>query len=509
MAAQMADETFGRMPLHWACMAGNSSQCLEKLIQLYPTGPRVMDKAQGRIPLHYMVVFATDIGQVTTIFDSEPRGVKTKDKRFKTPIDLAQSTTNPLKLDILAELLRKNKRNNKKQDGTISPKTTDTTSWDQRQHDPITQETLAASSATPSTEFRNYSETAKNIAKAEEQVTASSLENHPRIVIDKPPMSGGFLFHRSRQTRNEIEPTAVVGGIWEVSGKTTTAYRNHPASVNHQVSAAAAAASDGRAHGTVSAGKKKPPPDSAPPRPAQQSHDQIVAVASDGRAHAAMAAGRKKPPPGSIPQQHSPGVYQVRNDEEYMRNYANKMQRYSGNDYHLAGGTGRELMIEMNGNINTLKDQISDYGQALRLKDIQLTEVTGKLDAMNSAERELTEELMQAQRAKEESNILLRQKQSHASKIRRQIAELEEMLAEEESTIQTISRSIISYSKSAGRVEATLKNYHTEHGNLTTARGALEEEKLAIDKNMNNCEAELKSLEAIQRMATGHGEMGP
>jgi hypothetical protein len=463
LAAHMADEVFGRMPLHWACMAGASTKCIEKLIQLYPTGPRILDKAQGRLPLHYIVGFATEISQVTTVLDSEPRGVKSKDSQSKTPVDLANSTTNPLKVDILAQLRMKRVVDSKK---SAAAKTD--TGWQNP-----TQDIL--SSATPSLESDCPDIATLKIPNVMIKGDAS-LDNQRKV--EQPPMSGGFLFHQSRKTRNGTDSSA--GGTSETSG---VSHRTHQPSSTVAV--------DGRF--PISGERKKPPPDSTL---RQSSHEYNKLMHQRPQAHQG---------------QHFLGAGQASTDEALIRNYADEVQWYSERkgDHAHGGGVGKALGSEMNGNIITLKGQISDFGQELRLKHIQLTEVGGKLDAMNSAERELTEELMQAQKAKEENTILLKEKQSHAAKIGQKIAELQDSLAKEEASIQSISGSIASCSKSAGRVEATLKNYQAEKGKLNQVRGALEEEKSQLDRSMSNCNAELKSLEAIQKMTMRNGKIGP
>jgi ankyrin repeat protein len=109
-AIQLPDDFACRLPLHWACIAGAQPNVLQKLIGLHPAALKTTDKLYGRTPLHYVAMHASSLTQVNVVLESEMRAISVKDKQSKTPLDLAEESSNPLKLDILA-LLQKHKRN--------------------------------------------------------------------------------------------------------------------------------------------------------------------------------------------------------------------------------------------------------------------------------------------------------------------------------------------------------------------------------------------------------------
>jgi hypothetical protein len=112
-AIQLPDDYTGRLPLHWACIAGASPVVLQKLVGLHPPACKTTDKLYGRLPLHYMAMHASTLTQVSVVLESETRAINCKDKSSKTPLDLAQESSNPLKFDILS-LLQKRRTNNTK-----------------------------------------------------------------------------------------------------------------------------------------------------------------------------------------------------------------------------------------------------------------------------------------------------------------------------------------------------------------------------------------------------------
>ena len=106
-AISAPDDACGRLPLHWACISGVSLSVLEFLVQSFPKACKVTDKLYGRLPLHYGAIHATSAAQITVLLQADKRAVAQKDSTSKTPLELAQESNNPIKLDIMAELRKK------------------------------------------------------------------------------------------------------------------------------------------------------------------------------------------------------------------------------------------------------------------------------------------------------------------------------------------------------------------------------------------------------------------
>ena len=103
-ATNAMDDSFGRVPLHWACITSAPPALLHLLVESNPKAPKVLDKSHGRLPLHYMVVSAASVDQVAIVLNAERRAATHKDHRGQSPVDLVMESTSPLKMEILDEL---------------------------------------------------------------------------------------------------------------------------------------------------------------------------------------------------------------------------------------------------------------------------------------------------------------------------------------------------------------------------------------------------------------------
>lgn len=105
--ASNTDRQGDRNALHWACIANASPAVLEVVAHANIGSCRHQDRKFGRTPLHYLAIIAGDPEQVQVLMEAERRASMVKDTNHKTPIDLANDSSNPTKIDIVAALQRK------------------------------------------------------------------------------------------------------------------------------------------------------------------------------------------------------------------------------------------------------------------------------------------------------------------------------------------------------------------------------------------------------------------
>lgn len=98
------DSSMSRTPLHWACIVNANTQILQILSMANPAACKQQDRSHSRTPLHYLVLHASDPNQVRVLMEAEHRATMTRDRNNQKPIDLAESSNNPFKLDILPVL---------------------------------------------------------------------------------------------------------------------------------------------------------------------------------------------------------------------------------------------------------------------------------------------------------------------------------------------------------------------------------------------------------------------
>ncbi|CAJ1957863.1 unnamed protein product [Cylindrotheca closterium] len=105
--ASNTDRQGDRTALHWACIANASPAVLEAVTHANTASCRHQDRKFGRTPLHYLAIIAEDADQVHVLMEVERRAAMMKDSAQKTPIELANDSTNPSKVEIVAALQRK------------------------------------------------------------------------------------------------------------------------------------------------------------------------------------------------------------------------------------------------------------------------------------------------------------------------------------------------------------------------------------------------------------------
>jgi hypothetical protein len=108
-AVRSTDETWGRLPLHIACICACSAQVLKLLLAGFPDSARLPDKVKGRLPVHYTCLYGSPF-EIAILVDAEERALVYKDLSGKTPLELAQYSENPHREAILRRLSDKTVR---------------------------------------------------------------------------------------------------------------------------------------------------------------------------------------------------------------------------------------------------------------------------------------------------------------------------------------------------------------------------------------------------------------
>jgi hypothetical protein len=102
-AVKSREETWGRLPLHLACIHTASAQVLRLLVETYEESLRITDKIYGRLPLHFACLYGSPF-EIALLVSAEQRALVFKDVNGKTPKDLAEESNNPHREAILKRL---------------------------------------------------------------------------------------------------------------------------------------------------------------------------------------------------------------------------------------------------------------------------------------------------------------------------------------------------------------------------------------------------------------------
>jgi len=102
-ALRATDQKYGRLPLHIACIHTASAQVLKRLLVGFEEATRFADKAEGRLPVHYACVYGSPF-EIAVLVEAEDRALIYKDLSGKTPLDLAQNSSNPHRDAIIRRL---------------------------------------------------------------------------------------------------------------------------------------------------------------------------------------------------------------------------------------------------------------------------------------------------------------------------------------------------------------------------------------------------------------------
>ena len=95
----------GLMPLHWACSAGPPIECVQALIDVYPSAARKKDReGSGSLPLHFASHYSASSAVIDAVLKVYPQAASMQDRYGRTP--LYHAVEKSLGIDVLSMLLR-------------------------------------------------------------------------------------------------------------------------------------------------------------------------------------------------------------------------------------------------------------------------------------------------------------------------------------------------------------------------------------------------------------------
>lgn len=90
-SALKATGEHGRLPLHFACACGASSEVVQRLIIAFPAAAKLRDGGDLMLPLHLACRWGSSKGVLKALMAVHPEGRRTRDIYAKTPMDYAKA----------------------------------------------------------------------------------------------------------------------------------------------------------------------------------------------------------------------------------------------------------------------------------------------------------------------------------------------------------------------------------------------------------------------------------
>ena len=532
-----------------------------------------MDRANGRLPLHYMVQNATSMEQVNIILDSERRAAAHKDDQKKTPQDLVSESSNPLKRQILDALCKAAAMvaSSKKKERQLN------------QDKPPQQETIHQIHEWDKHHFETLGEVSKGARHSDQSTTLNpkhlinDIQQSSRTQGDEGQYRGRDraahdFFHSPPEGHHRVPspaPTArSAPEMWPME-------ESKPAPTAKSPPEKWSKGDLQSAHQDLRSNQAKPPSRHLHQESKQQSQTKYEAVqkhlssgglvldkaiienarpASRGRgdrsgiqAESLKAfSNQKKPPPNSSPSPVSPGYRLPRSSKEIpldahevgagnqggvmaaldRDHYASAQTDFSANpsagsefsrqskgDYgsidtmgfkdmqNPSTVVGQLLLDDMNSDIKSVEEKLARRRRILKEKVNELAVLDAKLSDVRGKEESLQRQIESSQSSFEEQQDILNEKRFRVSELSSQIAHLQSELQRERSEIEHMHESLTAQEESVHRVVQELQGTHEERVSLGAVREAMIEAKASLDREVSNCESELKSLQAIQQIA--------
>lgn len=94
-SALKATGEHGRLPLHFACACGASSEVVQRLIIAFPAATKLRDGGDLMLPLHLACKWGSSKGVLKALMAVHPEGRKVRDIYAKTPMDYAKAIASP------------------------------------------------------------------------------------------------------------------------------------------------------------------------------------------------------------------------------------------------------------------------------------------------------------------------------------------------------------------------------------------------------------------------------
>lgn len=164
---------------------------------------------------------------------------------------------------------------------------------------------------------------------------------------------------------------------------------------------------------------------------------------------------------------------------------------------------GHQLVDQMNGNIQSLNDRIRKQMSSLEDKNSRLHDMDRQLYDISQRESDQAKRLQNSKAGVRQQEIMLKTKRDNVEQLKKKLRDLQRELEQEQQAVSEAEQSLESHKKSTSESEEALRKLSDEQGELAALREALVDEREIVNREVANCESELKSLEAIQALARG------
>jgi len=514
--AQQPDESFGRLPIHWACLSNASVDVIERIVQAFPNGCKARDTAYSRTPLHYLCVYATSVEQIAVLLRApinHKRVLQHKDKLGKTPMDLAKSTSNPIKLEIVNALANHQSFSDSSSQRTSSPKQKrkgEKKSEEGGQKVSTRQKRSDEKYRSVQPVMNGYSPNGNHTEQQGRDIPGAPAVTPPNQELKKSPPGSPFSTN-SPQPRPQRKRHAATRA-------SRFGYHEEDPGGSIAPSPRGSNPSKDERYPTVNS----PDMSGLPNKRANASQDKSASEVIQPRA-AAM------PQPDSMEVNGEDDYYakymekisSMSNDTNAARKDSNAtgfawQQQNQGNMYDPrsmmeqekeASLNAQSLMDSMRSNIHRLEDSVRKLRQDLQDKCVDMENLESVTNELNLREQDLKRGAENTKAVMRHQSEELDIKKQRISRIKEKIAALEAELIEEESTLEPMERSILVLEQKIIDKEQKLLDHRQERETFEVMKQNLLEEKECLRRDLENSRSELKSLRAIQNLARGDDDL--
>lgn len=162
-----------------------------------------------------------------------------------------------------------------------------------------------------------------------------------------------------------------------------------------------------------------------------------------------------------------------------------------------------QLAQDMNSNIQSLNDKLQRQRFQLEEKNSQIADLDERKGQLDHKRQNLNRDFERAQLSLVQQHESLSHKIDSVSDLQYQIVQLQSKLKLEQMEMEQLEGSLLRNQETVDLSDVELRIATDEHATLGAIRQALEDEKDTLDRDVSNCESELKSLEVIHNLARG------
>lgn len=510
-AAHNTDRNGDRTALHWACIANESPQILDMIVNANVGACKHQDRSHGRTPLHYLAIQANDPEQIHVLMEADKRAAMVKDSSQKTPMDLAQDSSNPSKLDIIPALQRRRSSGGifsgikKVRSRNASPGKYKKRGQSPGKYSAPDYQTNGEEGNQTTTDSRRPRRSSRSTVPERAAIAVSGAnaaaaqprnDQYSRVAmpvrLDQP--NGGDNNTPSRRV-NQYHQSAYEPrphGI-ESSGE----FDSDELGVAAPPRLAQQTSSSMYMPRQAPGGSYTPPRSYSPPRNNLTSNSPGQSAATRNRSNSPILSSRDHSPmPRHQAVQASPEPRTIRSDQEQAHKVAPR-NRTSNSSSSRPSNQG--LAAGMDESIRVLKNQLERKRGILREKDMEIAQIGGQIQQAAREEDTLNR---QREEAQPDQSVLVA-KQEKIATLKEQIDGLKAELRRTEKEVKKIeSKSYVP----SGNMDFVTQQIHAKKDEQSTLRavmGALEEEKKTAKRDVDNIESELKSMETIHLLAQG------